>query len=149
MRSERLAEEIRRELAAILQERVRDPGLGLAVVTRVELAPDGTHARVFVSFLGGESAEARGWEALQRAAAFIRRELAHRLPVRRVPELAFRVDHGVEYSLRVQQELEALGLGGGADAQAAGEIRDAGDAGSSGDSGEDEPPATRGQEDRA
>ena len=54
MRGERLAEGIHRELADILVNRVRDPRLGLATVTRVEVSSDGSHARILVSFLGDE-----------------------------------------------------------------------------------------------
>lgn len=110
LRGPRLGEEIRRELAEILRDRVRDPGLGAVGVTRVEVSSDGSHARVYVSFLGDEASAARGLAALERAGGFIRRELAQRLAVRRVPGLAFRHDHGVEHSIRVQQELRALGL---------------------------------------
>ncbi len=110
MRGERLAEEIRRELASILVSRVRDPRLGLATVTRVEVSSDGSHARVFVSFLGDELADASGLQALESAAAFIRGELGRRLEVRRVPELAFRADPGMRHSLRIQAELRKLGL---------------------------------------
>ncbi len=116
MRGERLGEEIRREIAEILQSRVRDPGLGMTGVTRVEVSPDGTHARVFVSVLGDEDAQARSLRALERAAGFIRGELARRLSLRRIPELAFRVDHGIEHSIRVQRELRALGLDAGGEA---------------------------------
>ena len=110
MRGERLAEEIRRELADILLSRVRDPRLGLATVTRVEVSSDGSHARVFVSFLGDESADASGLQALESAAAFIRGELGRRLDVRRVPELSFRADPGMRHSLRIQAELHRLAL---------------------------------------
>lgn len=110
MRGERLAEEIRRELADILGSRVRDPRLGLATVTRVEVSSDGSHARVSVSFLGDEAADASGLRALDSAAAFIRGELGRRLEVRRVPELAFRADPGMRHSLRIQAELRRLDL---------------------------------------
>jgi ribosome-binding factor A len=110
MRGERLAEEIHRELADILVSRVRDPRLGLATVTRVEVSSDGSHARIFVSFLGDEPADASGLKALESAAAFIRGELGRRLDVRRVPELAFRADPGMRHSLRVQAELRRLAL---------------------------------------
>jgi ribosome-binding factor A len=116
MRSERLGEEIRRELAEILHGRVRDPDLGDAGVTRVEVSPDGSHARVYISFLGDEAAQVRGLRALERAGGFVRRELAQRLPVRRVPELAFHRDRGIEHSLRVQRELRELGFGGAEEA---------------------------------
>lgn len=111
IRGERMGEEIRRELAEILRESVRDPGLGLATVTRVEVSADLAHARVLVSFLGDDAAEARGLRALERAASYIRTELAHRLRARRTPELSFRADHGIAHSFRIQSELRDLGLG--------------------------------------
>jgi ribosome-binding factor A len=110
MRGERLAEEIHRELADILLTRVRDPRLGLATVTRVEVSTDGARARILVSFLGDDLAEASGVKALESAAAFIRGELGHRLDVRRVPELVFRADPGLRHSLRIQQALRDLGM---------------------------------------
>lgn len=110
MRGERMGEEIRRELAEILRENVRDPGLGLVTVMRVEVSADLAHARVFVSFLGGEDDERNGLRALERAASYIRNELAHRLQARRTPELSFRADRGIAHSLWVQQELRGLGL---------------------------------------
>jgi ribosome-binding factor A len=112
-RGERLAEEIRRELSDILVTRVRDPRLGLATVTRVEVSSDGSHARILVSFLGDELADASGLKALESAAAFIRGELGRRLEVRRVPELAFRADPGMRHSLRIQAELRQLDLARG------------------------------------
>ncbi len=130
MRGERLAEEIRRELADILVNRVRDPRLGLATVTRVEVAPDGSHARVLVSFLGDENADASGLRALESAAGFIRGELARRLEVRRVPLLTFQADPGIRHSMRIQEELRRLGLaGGGAGDPASGEPPGGGAAG--------------------
>lgn len=110
MRGVRLAEEIRRELSDILVSRVRDPRLGLATVTRVEVSSDGSHARVFVSFLGDELADASGLKGLESAAAFIRGELGRRIEVRHVPELAFRADPGMRHSLRIQAELRRLAL---------------------------------------
>jgi ribosome-binding factor A len=110
MRGERLAEEIHRELADILLSRVRDPRLGLATVTRVEVSSDGSHARILVSFLGDEAADDSGLRALESAAAFIRGELGRRLEVRRVPELAFRADPGMRHSVRIQAELHRLDL---------------------------------------
>jgi ribosome-binding factor A len=110
MRGVRLAEEIRRELSDILVSRVRDPRLGLATVTRVEVSSDGSHARIFVSFLGDELADASGLKGLESASAFIRGELGRRIEVRRVPELAFRADPGMRHSLRIQAELRRLDL---------------------------------------
>jgi ribosome-binding factor A len=96
-RTERIGEQIRAELARLLREEATDPRIGLVTLTRVDVSPDLSHARVYWSRveLGGEDAEqaARRTEAgLTSAAAFLRRRLAGILPLKRVPELRFRRD---------------------------------------------------------
>ncbi len=68
---------VRAELAALIQREVRDPKVGFVTVTGVKLSPDLRHARVYISALE-EEREAEAIEALQRAAGFLRRELAKR-----------------------------------------------------------------------
>jgi ribosome-binding factor A len=98
-RTERIAEEVRGELARLLREEVTDPRIGLVTLTRVDVAPDLRSALVFWSCtddaVGGASDPARVQEAetgLASASAFLRRGLARALPTKRVPELRFRHD---------------------------------------------------------
>jgi ribosome-binding factor A len=98
-RTERVAEELRAELARLLREEAADPRLRLLTITRVEVTADLSSARVGWSRLeagaAGEGAAAAAREVaagLARAAPFLRRRLAHELPWRRVPELHFRHD---------------------------------------------------------
>jgi ribosome-binding factor A len=106
-RHDRLAEQIRSEVASILERRLRDPGLGFVTVTRVELTEDLRLARVRVGVLGGEQERERSLAALARAAGFVRRELGRRLRVRFTPELVFQHDAGIEAADRVARLLEA------------------------------------------
>jgi ribosome-binding factor A len=96
-RSERVAEEIRGELARLLREEVADPRIGLVTLTKVDVSPDLGNARVFWSAApeAGRQSEGvaeRTGQGLQHAASFLRRRLAEELPLRRVPELHFRHD---------------------------------------------------------
>lgn len=96
-RTERVAEEIRGELARLLREEVADPRIGLVTLTKVDVSPDFGNARVFWSVAppaggAGEELEERTGQGLLRAASFLRRRLAEELPLRRVPELHFRHD---------------------------------------------------------
>lgn len=104
-RIERVQEEIRREIGAILQRRASDPRLAWVSVTRVEVSSDLTHAKVYVSSLGDDDARAGALKALQKAGPFIRSELSRRIELRRIPELSFREDRGIEASLRITRLL--------------------------------------------
>ena len=117
-RSERLNEQLRREISDILRREVRDPRIGLPTVTRVEVTPDLWVARVFVRVSGTEAERAEGLEGLEAAAPFVRRELSARLQVRRVPELRFEVDRTLEPASRIEELLREVNPGpaGAADA---------------------------------
>ncbi len=110
IRAERVAEELRAEISEILQNRMNDPRLGMLAVTRVDVSRDLAYARVHVSVLGDEKTQEASLRVLSGAGSFVRRELGRRLHLRRVPELAFRADPGIRYSVRFQEILKELGL---------------------------------------
>jgi ribosome-binding factor A len=95
-RSARIADQIQRSLAEVIRLELRDPRVGLITLTGVELSRDQSHAKVFFTVLGAASASEDALEGLQRAAGFLRSELAHRLTTRKVPELHFAFDESVE-----------------------------------------------------
>ena len=71
-RPERLAEEIREEVARMIASELKDPRIGFVTVTRVELAHDLRYARVHVGVLGDEGAREKSLTALRSAAGFVR-----------------------------------------------------------------------------
>jgi ribosome-binding factor A len=76
----------------------------------VELSRDQSHAKVFFTVLGPPSAAGEAQEGLQRAAGFLRSQLAHRLTIRKVPELHFAFDESVERGVRLSRLIdEAVG----------------------------------------
>ena len=95
-RSARIADQIQRSLAEVIRLELRDPRVGLVTLTGVELSRDQSHAKVFFTVLGPGQASEEALEGLQRAAGFLRSELAHRLTTRKVPELHFAFDESVE-----------------------------------------------------
>jgi len=107
-RSERLGHQIRVELAELLSRQVQDPRIGFATVTRVEMTADLHHARVFVSVLGSPEEQESSIEGLSSAAGFLRHEIGHRLALRRVPELAFILDHGADAGEKIELLLQQL-----------------------------------------
>jgi ribosome-binding factor A len=108
-RHERIADQIRDEIAQILSlGQVQDPRVGFTTVTRVELSADLAHARVFVSVLGDEATQHNTIEGLTSAIGYLRREITHRLKLRRSPELTVILDHGPEEGLRIESLLQKL-----------------------------------------
>lgn len=103
----RVADSLQEALAEILR-RVKDPRVGMASVTAVELSPDMRHARVRISVIGDDEARRRTMEGLESARGFIRSELGRVMRLRHVPELDFRLDKSAEYSVRVHQLLQSL-----------------------------------------
>jgi ribosome-binding factor A len=111
-RIERVNEQLKREISRIVIGEVADPRVGGATVTRVSAAPDLTFARVHVQILGDEAERAETLKGLRAAGAFIRRALAGRLSMRRVPELRFEEDRSLERLKRIETLLaEAAGTG--------------------------------------
>ena len=107
-RQERLAGEIRDEVAQMLERELKDPRLGFTTVTRVELSSGLQHARVLVSILGDAEAQQATLEDLASASGFIRREISHRLRLRRAPEMVFVLDRGAEASEQIEAILRKL-----------------------------------------
>jgi len=110
IRTEKLAEEIRQAISGVLQQKVSDPRLGMVGVTRVEVSNDLGHALAYISVLGDDAAQEASLKVLDRAQGFIRTELARSLRLRRVPELRFKADPGIRYSIRLQEVLRELGM---------------------------------------
>ena len=106
-RRARIADQIQRELAEVIRTQLRDPRVGVMVtLTGVEMSPDGSHAKVFFTVLGAQSDARDAGEGLQSAAGFLRKELAHRLSTRTVPELHFAFDESVERGVRLSRLID-------------------------------------------
>lgn len=99
-RSDRVAEQIRRELADLLRFHVKDRRLAgkltLVTVTDVEVTPDYAHAKVFYTSLADADANVIIADGLKRLASFLRRELGRRISIHKIPELHFTYDASVE-----------------------------------------------------
>lgn len=112
IRPERVAERMKREIAGILARELNDPRLSsLVSVTEVEVTHDLSFARVFVSVLAEEAEREREIATLQRAAGFIRHQLAPRLGLREVPDLRFVHDASIARGARVEEILKRIERG--------------------------------------
>ncbi len=100
----RLGEAIRDEIALILEGELGDPRIGLVDVSEVHISPDGRSARVLVAVNGDEEEAVLTIEGLTAATPFIRHEIAHRLRLRRAPELHFHLTRTEHYA-RIEELL--------------------------------------------
>jgi ribosome-binding factor A len=107
-RPEKVGEQIRIELTQLLSRDVHDPGIGFITLTKVSVTPDLQLARVYYTTLGDDKAQKETGKALERASPFLRRQIAQRIRLRRVPELEFFYDKSVAQHDRIEQILQAL-----------------------------------------
>jgi len=110
LRTRRIGEQLRGEIARLLREEATDTRLAMVTLTRVDVAPDLSHALVFWSMVDlNENPDVESIEeALERAARFLRRRIAQELPLRRAPELRFRHDPSLELGSRTLSILRSL-----------------------------------------
>jgi ribosome-binding factor A len=106
-RSNRVAEQMRRELADLLQFEVKDPRVGMVTITEVEVTGDMEHAKVFYSAAKGTLELQAG---LEKSSGFLRSQVAKRMLLRKVPQLHFEYDASADYGMKMSQLInEALG----------------------------------------
>lgn len=99
---------VKRELTQILRD-VKDPSVDpFATVTKVEVTPDLQYCNIHISTLGPEEELLETIEGLGRAKGFIRRELAHRVNLRKTPELNFLPDRSTEYAIAMSKRIDEL-----------------------------------------
>lgn len=107
-RTDRISEEVKRELSAVIRE-LKDPRLPVMLtVVAVKVTKDLKVAKAYISIMGDEQAKKNGIDALKSAAGFIRREIGHRLNLRNTPEFTFVADDSIEYGAHINEILREL-----------------------------------------
>lgn len=109
IKNNRINGEVMRELSCIIRDGVKDPRIDpLMTITRVEVTPDLQFCKCYVSTIGSDSALDNTIKGLKSAEGYIRRELAHRVNLRKTPSLQFVADHSIEYAIEMSQRIEEL-----------------------------------------
>lgn len=107
-KTNRMAEDIKRELTAILRD-LKDPRIDkMLTVVRADLSGDMSVCKVYVSSLGGMEKTNQSVQGLKSASGFIRRELFHRLQMRKSPELTFIADNSIERGAEISRKLHDI-----------------------------------------
>ena len=99
-RTERISEEIKREVSDLIQNHIKDPRLpDFVSITAVRVTKDLRYARVYVSVLGDDEKKKDALAALGSASGFIRREIGQRINLRYTPEFSFKLDDSIEHGM--------------------------------------------------
>ncbi len=109
-RVSRVSSLIKREVSQMLLNGIKDDrvGAGMVSITDVDVSGDLQHAKIFVSIYGTEEAKAETMEGLKSSTAFVRRELGHRIRLRRTPEVVFLEDRSLERGDRMLNLLNQI-----------------------------------------
>lgn len=108
IRSERVEGQLKKEISKILQEDLKDPRIGFVTITRIDLTGDLRYARVYFSIMGDDAAKEEGLKGIKSAIGFIRKLIAERMDLRYVPELYFKLDNSLEYSINLEKTFERI-----------------------------------------
>jgi len=107
-RSNRVAEQMKKELGEIIRRRLKDPRIGFVTVTDVEVTGDLQQATVFITVLGDDKKRDETLKGLAKAKGFIRTEIGQRIRLRRTPELSFEFDESSVYGNKIDNLLRQI-----------------------------------------
>jgi ribosome-binding factor A len=97
-RSDRINEEMRKEISSIIQNDVKDPRITAMVSV----------TKVYVSLFGSEESKAETFAALKSSLGFIRRELGHKIQLRHTPQLLIELDNTIEQGMHINEILHKI-----------------------------------------
>ena len=104
-RSDRISQQIKKELADILQFEIKDPALKMLTILDVEVSRDLRHAKIYVVSSGYDEEIFKG---LARSMSFLRTQLSKRMSTRGIPKLHFAYDKTIDESKRISQLLDSV-----------------------------------------
>lgn len=108
-RLQQVADRIQQVLGEVIQTEIKDPRVGFATVTGVEVSADLQHATVRISVMGDETEQAETMSGLLRARSFLRRRVADEMRhMRFIPELHLVQDTSLDYSMHIDQVLREV-----------------------------------------
>ena len=100
-RGNRINEELKREISEILQNEIKDPGLGMVSIVLCDVSRDLSVDKIYYSVLGDDAQVQSTKEAIKRSSGFTRGEASRRLSLRHTPELVFIYDDSIEHGIKI------------------------------------------------
>lgn len=102
LRSNRVGEQMKKELSEIIGRKLKDPRIGFVTVTDVAVTGDLQQATVYISVLGDQKQREDTLKGLETAKGFMRSEIGQRIRLRKTPELLFEFDESIDYGNRIE-----------------------------------------------
>ncbi|MFQ5443738.1 MAG: 30S ribosome-binding factor RbfA [Nitrospinales bacterium] len=109
-RSERIQELLLEEISLLIQKGLKDPRIGFATVSKIEVSENLKHAKVFISIIGDEKEKEETLEGLNSAKGYIRNALGKNLCLRYIPQLDFKMDNTMEYLDKINKLIKKANL---------------------------------------
>ncbi len=109
-RTDRVGQQIQKEIAVILQREIKDPRLGMVTVSAVEVSRDLSYAKIFITLFNteDESKTKESLKILNEATGFIRSLLGKRIRARIMPELRFVLDNSLMEGMRISNLVDSV-----------------------------------------
>ena len=104
-RSDRISQQIKKELAILLQTEIKDPALKMLTILEVEVSPCLKHAKIYI--ISSDYSEDI-FEGLRRSMTFFRSQLAKRMTTRGIPKLHFIYDKTIDESMKISKLLDSV-----------------------------------------
>ena len=104
-RSDRISQQIKKELANVLQTEIKDPALKMLTILEVEVSPCLKHAKVFII---SSEYNKEILEGLKRSMPFFRSQLSKRMTTRGIPKLHFVYDKTIDESMKISKLLDSV-----------------------------------------
>lgn len=108
IRTEKVAEEIKHQIAGILSRDLAELHLGLVTVTRVRISKDLKNAKIYLSFIGNKEPSETCLEKVKNRKKQIRMHLGSKVHLRFVPELDFYFDDTIESANRIDELIKDI-----------------------------------------
>jgi len=108
LRTVRLGALIQKEISLLLQSGLKNPDVGLASISRVDVTSDLSYATVKISVIGSRQEQMKSLKALQQSAGFIRSHLSKLIKIHKFPELRFVFDENLQHAARINEILHEL-----------------------------------------
>lgn len=105
-RSQKVGDQLQRELSEIIHRELRDPRVGLITLTGVDVSADCAYATVYFTCLDADQVKAAK-AGLERATGFLRTQLGKRIKLWMTPELKFVYDESVERGDRLSRLIDS------------------------------------------
>ena len=108
-RTQRIGDQMQRELALLIQREIKDPRLGLITITAVDVSRDLSHAKIFITIMGqddDQEAIKGNLRILNDAAGFLRMQLGKSMKLRTVPQLHFNYDASIRRGVELSSLIE-------------------------------------------